>query len=84
MEQRLIRMFCKRCRKWIIESVDVERLARSPIGVYSIAFDHGDHVLTVFLDESFCVRGDNIADVVSKKNKDENGTRRALEYFDRY
>ncbi len=76
-------MFCKRCKKWFIESVDSSKLERSPIGLYSVAFEHGDHVLTVFLDESFCVRGENIADVLPK-NKNKDVQTKVLDYFDRY
>ena len=81
-EKRIVRLFCKRCDKWFEEEIEPGTLELSPVGVYSIALDHGDHVLTVFLDENFAIRGDNIADKVGEDDDDSRS--RALEYFDRF
>ncbi|MBD3407081.1 MAG: hypothetical protein GF411_13265 [Candidatus Lokiarchaeota archaeon] len=81
-EKRIVRLFCKRCQKWYEELLDPSELDLSPVGVFSVAFDHGDHVLTVFLDEQFAIRGDNVADKVAEDSQDEKS--RALEYFEKY
>ncbi len=79
---KTIRVFCKRCGEWYEESVDMSVLSQSHTGVVSLAFDHGDHVLTVFLDSDLSVRGESVADKVKDDNHEP--TRKALDYFDRY
>ncbi len=79
---KTIRVRCKRCDKWYTEEVDIDAFEPSQVGVLSVAFDHGDHVLTVFIDENLNVRGETLADKVG--NDDESSRKRVLEYFDRY
>ncbi len=79
--RRTIRIYCKRCDKWYVEEVDLENIRPTQMGLFSVAFDHGNHILTVFFDKDFNVRGENLAD---KAGSFEDPRKRALDYFDRY
>ncbi|MEM2142446.1 MAG: hypothetical protein QXQ81_04235 [Candidatus Thorarchaeota archaeon] len=79
MPKGKIRVFCKRCQKWYDTTVDTDCLNSPRQGIWSIALNHGDHVLTVFVDCDLRVRGEAMADVVS----DENEAVRAMRFFDK-
>lgn len=78
-----IRVFCKRCQKWCEEQIDISRLAPGKQGLYSVALNHGNHILTVYFDKDLKVRGESIADALQTLNESEKEEEKAIDFFDK-
>ncbi|NWF96444.1 MAG: hypothetical protein HXY34_09930 [Candidatus Thorarchaeota archaeon] len=82
MSKGAVRVFCTRCQKWYPTPVDLSKLKTSRAGLWSLALQHGDHVLTIYIDKELKVRGEAIADSVSTERED-NTSDKAIDFFEK-
>lgn len=78
-----IRFYCERCKKYYVEgTIDISVLKKEG-GVYAYAFNHGDHVITVYFDDNFITRNaEPFSSAPEEKKKEKKKKDKDLDWFD--
>jgi len=78
-----IRVYCKKCQQWYDDEVDTSQLTQGKQGLFSVAFQHSDHILTVYIDKDLKVRGESVIDAILTKDESKSDEGRAIDFFDK-